>query len=404
MRILHLSADYPDPMVPRKTRAIANLLSLAPGHEHRVYSLNRCRPDRPLQAETFEDSLGAHHRAVRYPGLPLGIGLQSSLTRLAAWIKEDLDRSGFLPDLVHVHKLTIEGIAGELLATRLGAPLAVSSQGNTDLKILRARPDLRSTYARIWHGAALAFPFAPWTRTALDHALGPRTGLTRYLPCPGPGDALLPPIPAPPVIRTAFHLHDWRNKNVVRLFQAVGLAAQEVPQIVLEVIGGGDAATLTHLKRKAQRYASGHVRFLGPIPHADMQAVLNTSAAFALVSHRESFGMVFSEALLAGTPCLFPKDRAIDGYLPDGEVTLSASPRNTADMARGLVRLVREQKDFKARLHARQRSGGLEFLRRSAIAEVYADALALLPKRTPAIAMSGASASPDPAEFIAQPA
>jgi hypothetical protein len=35
MRVLHISADFPDPLVPAKTRAIANLLDLAPEHEHR---------------------------------------------------------------------------------------------------------------------------------------------------------------------------------------------------------------------------------------------------------------------------------------------------------------------------------------------------------------------------------
>ena len=379
MRILHLTADYPDPTNPRKTRAIANLLDLAPGHEHRVYSLNRTAWRAPLTLASFEDDRGIDHRSVRYPGLSFGLGLHGSMVRLADRLATELEDSGFRPDLIHAHKLTIEGIAGDRLARQLGLPLALSIQGNTDLKIAGARPDLRGTYARIWKGAALAFPFAPWASARLNAMLGPRMGPAHCLPCAGPGDAVLTPIPAPPVIRTAFHFHDWRNKNAIRLFRAVARAAREVPQLVLEVIGSGDPATVAHLERQAHRIAGCRIRFHGSVPHAEMQALLNTSAAFALVSHRESFGMVFSEALLAGVPCLIPRGRAIDGYLPEGEVTLSADPRDTAGIARALVRLIREQKAFKTRLQARQCSGAMDFLRRPAIARTYLDSLDLLP-------------------------
>ena len=51
MLILHLSADFPDPFVPGKTRAVSNLLDLVPEHDHEVYSLNRVqRVERHLGA------------------------------------------------------------------------------------------------------------------------------------------------------------------------------------------------------------------------------------------------------------------------------------------------------------------------------------------------------------------
>ena len=62
--------------------------------------------------------------------------------------------------------------------------------------------------------------------------------------------------------------------------------------------------------------------------------------------------MVFAEALLAGAPCLIPRGRAIDGYFADGSVVLAADPEDEAEIARGLVRLVREETAFKERLAA----------------------------------------------------
>ena len=377
MRILHLSADYPDPLVPAKTRAVANLLALADGHEHRVLSLNRVGWRAGVHALDFADAAGQGHRAIAYGAPGKGLLLLRSMERLADWAAADCAAAGFAPDLVHAHKLSVEGIAGARLAAGWGVPLVLSVQGNTDLKIVGARRDLRPLYARLWREAALVFRFAPWARAGLDALLGERTGRVRALPCPGPADALTAPRSAPePVIRTAFNLRDAANKNAARLIRAVARTASEVPEIRLEIIGGGDATAFAALAALAERTAPGHVHFLGAVPNADVQRLFNEAAAFALVSHRESYGMVFAEALLAGAPCLIPRGRAIDGYFADGSVVLAADPEDEAGIAGGLLRLVREEAAFKERLAELGRAGGLALLTRPAIRDNYLGALA----------------------------
>jgi glycosyltransferase involved in cell wall biosynthesis len=388
MRILHFSADYPDPLVPAKTRAVANLLALADGHQHRVLSLNRIGGQiggrigglvgwaADIHALDFADGAGTAHRAVAYGAPGKGLLLKRSMERLADWAAADCAAAGFAPDLVHAHKLSVEGIAGARLAADLRVPLALSVQGNTDLKIVGARRDLRPLYARIWRQAAVVFPFAPWARARLDALLGARVGRTEALPCPGPADALTAPRASDaPVIRTAFNLKDAANKNAARLIRALARAAAEVPEIRLEIIGGGDAAAFAALAGLAAEAAPGRVRFLGAVPNAEVQRLFNAATAFALVSHRESFGMVFAEALLAGAPCLIPRGRAIEGYFIDGSVVLAADPGDEAGIARGLVRLVREEAAFKARLAELGRSGGLALLTRPAIRASYLGAL-----------------------------
>jgi glycosyltransferase involved in cell wall biosynthesis len=385
MRILHLSADYPDPLVPAKTRAVANLLALADGHRHRVLSLNRVGWRigglAGIHALDFADAAGPGHRAVAYGAPGKGFLLRRSMERLADWAAADCAEAGFAPDLVHAHKLSVEGIAGARLARHFGVPLVISVQGNTDLKIVGARRDLRPLYARIWAEAAVVFPFAPWSRARLDALLGARRGPVRALPCPGPADALTAPritsqSAAAPVIRTAFNLRDARNKNAGRLIRAIARAGAEVPEIRLEIIGGGDAAAFAALAALAARAAPGRVRFLGAVPNPQVQRLFNEATAFALVSHRESYGMVFAEALLAGAPCLIPRGRAIDGYFAEGTVLLAADPEDEAGIASALVRLVREEGAFKARLAELGRAGGLDLLTRPAIRDSYLGALA----------------------------
>lgn len=375
MRILHISADYPDPLQPAKTKAVANLLALAPGHEHRMVSINRVGWRLGVEALSFRDDAGEGHRAVAYGAPPKGVLMHSRLLRLAAWIAADCEAAGFAPDLIHAHKLSVEGLVAFDLAVRWGAPFAVSVQGDSDLAITGAKRSLRPLYDRIWKEASLAFPFAPWARDRLDARLGRREGATVLLPCPGPADALLPPVEAPPVIVTAFHFASAGRKNVAALIRAVGRAAASEPEVRLDVIGGGDPAAFARLAALARDVAPERVRFLGALPHGEVQKRFNAACGFALVSKRESFGMVFAEALLAGAPCLIPRGWGIDGYLEEGSAVISADSGNEAEIAAGLVRLVREQATLKARLAALGASGALDLFRRDRIAAAYRDAL-----------------------------
>lgn len=376
MRILHVSADYPDPLQPAKTRAVSNLLEMAEGHDHRVISVNRTGWRTGIHALDFADAAGQAHRAVAYGAPPKGLFLARYLARLAEWIADDCRAADFAPDLVHAHKLTTDGLVGESLARSFGVPLALSIQGNTDLKIARAKKDLRPRYARIWKEAAVAFPFAPWTRDDLDGLLGTRTGPTHVLPCPGPADTLASPVmSSSPVIRTAFHLRDTQNKNAARLISAVGQVAREIPDLRLEILGGGDPDAFARLSAHGAQVAPGRIQFLGSVPNTEVQGLFNAATCFALVSRRESYGMVFAEALLAGAPCLIPRGRAIDGYFEDGSVVVTAHPDSEDQMVDGLRRLIREEDAFKERLSALGASGGLDILRRASIKKTYLDAI-----------------------------
>ena len=287
---------------------------------------------------------------------------------------------GWHPDLIHAHKLSIEGIVGARLAALLGCPLAVSIQGDSDLKILKARRDLHGRWRQIWQEAGVVFPFAPWAETRIAAMLGQRAGPVHLLPCPGVAETRrIPEVTPPgtdPVIRTALHLGVAGRKNAAGLIRAVGRASAVVPNLRLEVLGGGDAEAFSRLAALAESAAPGRVRFLGNVPNAQVQDLFQTAAAFALPSRRETYGMVFAEALLAGTPCLIPRGWGIDGYFKDESVVLAVDASSEEAIAEGLVRLVRGEAEFKVRLAALGEAGGLAVLQSPAIRQTYLNGLA----------------------------
>ena len=378
--ILHCISAYPDPIAP-ETSASSLLLELAaaqaPDLVHKVYSFKRSGPIGGQAVVAFDDPAGQGHRAIAYSAPPKGLLFQHYLDKLADWIIEDATARGLVPDAVHAHKVSLDGLVGQKVAAHFGVPLIVTVQANSDQSIIKAKPNLRARHKALWHDAKAAFVFAPNANDAMVDLLGARTGGVTLLPCPTRADTISAPYMRAegeaPVIRTAFNIGFWKNKNVETLIKAVAQAASHVPDISLEIIGGGSQSDFLKVAQMADKLAPGRVRLLGARPLTEMQGLLHTATAFALLSHRESYGMVFAEALLAGTPCLYPAGRAIDGIFTEGEFTLSASPKDLDAIASALIKLCTEEAAFKTRLAAAQKAGDLAKLQRDTITRTYLD-------------------------------
>lgn len=375
--LLHISSDFPDPLVPDKTAAVSGLISLADGIEHHVYSLNRVGPRQGIAALSFSDG----HRAVAYGAPPYGIAHRSCLDRVARWIADDLAARRVQPQAIHAHKLTIEGIIGLRLARHLGVPLIVTCQGNTDEKILTAKPDLRGVFRDIWQSAAWVFALAPWTVDSVSECLGPRTGPITCLPCPTEADRIMVPRRVGPVVRSAFGLGAYSNKNAALVIEAAAIAADRVPGLTLEILGGGPPAAFAALAKMIEPHANV-AQLAGPVAHGTVQYLLNRSACLVVPSRRESYGMVFAEALLAGCPVIHGQGNGISGYFPGTEFAREARTGATA-LADQIVDLIAREATVKACLAQAQNSGNLDRLRRPAIRNSYlnglAGAAALLP-------------------------
>lgn len=378
--VLHISGDYPDAVQPRKTRAIAALVQgTADRLRHRVYSLNRTQGAaawlRPGSVErVYDDGLVA---SWRYAAPRAGMMLASAMDTVADAIVDDVRRRGSSPRIVHGHKLSIEGLAAHRVAKRLGVPYALTLQGNTDQKVIGVRRDLRGRYRRIWHEAAAVFTFAPWIARWCDSVLGLRTGPTVALPCIPTSDTILAPDYTAKRIGTAFHLADWRNKNVAGLALACARIRAHHPFTTLEIAGGGSAehecAVDQALARaNAQRFAQR----VGPLAEGNVQPWMNGSAVFALPSMRESFGMVFIEALLAGCPIVYPRGAAVDGFFDGAPFALAVDARDPGDIARGLAAVLDDTLARKRALADWQASGSAAPFHREVILATYAKALA----------------------------
>ena len=330
--IVHITADYPDAIDATKTRAIAALVEGTRNRfDHRVYSLNRDGLGvrafvAPGSFQPVDERGGL--LSWRYAAPSKGLFLARSMRGVADAILADLRQAGLVPALIHAHKLSFEGIAAQRVAARLGLPFALTLQGNTDQKLIRSRPDLRRCYRDIWHQAALVMAFAPWIERFCEVRFGVRSGPTIALPCISAAHTIIAPRETGPRVLSAFRLSDWRNKNIASVARACAALRPEFPKLTLEIAGGGSSEDERAVDRAlAASDATAFACRIGRLAPDEIQIWMNSGAVLAMPSRRESFGMVFVEALMAGCPIIYPRGAAVDGYF-DGATFASGVNAN----------------------------------------------------------------------------
>lgn len=372
--ILHISADYPDPIAPAKTRAVQNLLAATNDIAHAIYSINRVNWPAGVDAVRVSGDC----TALSYGAPPYGIGLTHYLQPVIRFIAQDVETRGLKPELIHAHKFTVEGLIAAELAKQLNCRFIASLWGDTDTKIFERKPGLRRRYRAIAAQAAMLLPAAPWTADYFAHALAVPDHHMEVLPVMTAGDIVLPPdMRHAPQLVSVFSLDAWQRKGLDILAKAMTFVAQDIPDVTLDLYGAGSSRSLGAVESVLHKIGAAHlIQLRGPLPHNNVQQVMNRYAAFVMAPRRETYGMVHVEALLAGLPVLWSKGRGIDGLLPEPLPGYRADPSSASDVAAGIRYLIAKEAALKQVIRGLQAHGGLDHLRRTAIADRYRDVLA----------------------------
>lgn len=383
-RIFHVSADFPDTIHGDKTRAIQSLVDLAAiEFDQQVWSLNRRNPaasallsgligwpPRPgLQVATAPFPYG---QAVTYRAPPKGLLHATMLRQLGDWLAQEI-AAGPRPDLIVGHKLAVEGIAVRRASQHIGIPYALSIQGDTDTKILDARPDLTRELSKVFHGAAMVFPFAPWALAKVEGRLGRRSGPTAILPCATDIDEPLPPQSGDGTLLSVFHLKNHRRKNLQGMARAVALLEGKGPAPRLHIIGGGTAAD----RATCERICTGRrtIELAGPLDRGPLRDRMNRATGFVLPSLRESFGLVFIEALFSGLPIAYPAGTSVDGFFDDAPFAVRMDARDPRSIAAAMDRLIDGEAGMKQALAQWQASAEAQRFTRAVIGAAFRQGL-----------------------------
>lgn len=380
--ILNLSCDFPDPIEPFKTKAVRGLIELTSDRfDHRVVSLNRVSPspsdmlkeifsprELKVEAQDFE-----HGIALRYYAPGKGVRHGTKLLQLGEWLAQYISGMPRKPALLVGHKLAIEGIAVRRASELTGIPYALSIQGDSDTQILAVRPDLHKEFKAVLHGASVVFPFAPWAWEKVTARLGRPVTDPIILPCATDLDQPIAPVVGGNGLLSVFHLMNYKRKNVAGMVQALRLLDRKGEAPPLAIIGGGEPHERQRCEALARQAPS--LTLEGPKDRSEVQAAMNGASAFVMPSLRESFGLVFVEALFAGAPIIYPKGTSVDGYFDSARFAIPVEARDPRSIAEAMACAVNNEAEMKAALAEWQRSDDMRRFQRDTIAQVFADGL-----------------------------
>lgn len=138
------------------------------------------------------------------------------------------------------------------------------------------------------------------------------------------------------------------NKNVMRLIKAISLLRKErdVRLIIVGKSGGNDEEYEEVMKEIDTHH--DYLIYLGAI--YDKQKLIQVVKGcdfFAMVSHSETFGLVYAECLTQGLPILYSKGTGFDEMYPDGFVGYSVDSYSDEDIARGLQKIIEHYSELK---------------------------------------------------------
>lgn len=369
--VLHITADFPDAHAPGKTPAVRRLLELVPEHNHVVYSLNRVNG---LGGARIIDH-GAAVSTIVYRAPPYGVLLESHLRPVARLILDDIARRAIRADLVHAHKLTIDGIVADEIARAQGLPLICSVWGNTDQKVIEAKPFSRGRFTGLADRAHALLAATPWAADYVVRRLGVDPRRLRSMPIVS---ELLPATRSDASggrVATLFNLDAYAGKNVAGLIEAITLLRQQGRNVCLDILGGGSPASASRIAGMIHG-KEDFIALKGPLARHAVQPTLNRYAAFAMPSRRETYGMVFIEALFAGVPILYPQGQSVDGFFDDVDIGEKCNVRSVEDIAHKLDRLLTDEAALKYEIWSLHERGYFARFEAGAIAATYRDVIA----------------------------
>jgi glycosyltransferase involved in cell wall biosynthesis len=130
-----------------------------------------------------------------------------------------------------------------------------------------------------------------------------------------------------------------KNKNVPTLLKCVQKLNKENFDSTLTLVGGGGNGEKGVLKI-LDSDKSGRIKYLGRVDNReDLLKIYRTHDIFVMASFKETFGVVYLEAMSQGLPVIYTKGQGINGYFEEGLIGYSVKPRDISDITSKIIKI-----------------------------------------------------------------
>ena len=374
-KILHLSYDLRDRQNREVTTAVSKLIDVSRS-QFDPFIIDLVRVVNP-QHEKIELK-NSEHLMINILGLPFGLLMKWSQDRAYTKIKKAdsqklINLSEF--SMIHSHKLTFEGIAGYKLASNLNIPLIVTLR-QTDTYVFNNKPGAVEAFKPIIKYCDRFIYLIPQILKRMNNIFGDEF-FEKYIQHKAvhlsnivernisnvdakiDGNILLT------VMRMT--KKSVERKNLKNLLKAFSLLNRE--NLKLRIIGDGEY--LPTIRSWIDEFKlNDKVIFEGAIPNEEIDKYYKSAQAFLLPSISETFGMVYAESLLNGTPIMYSKDYlGFDGYF-DG-VGAGVDPKSVESIKNGIIDLLDNGDNYRINISDLEKAGEFRIFSTDYITEKY---------------------------------
>lgn len=374
MNVLHIHSDYPDGRHELSTPAVKLLLDATSGISHTVFVIHRT--PWPWRVKVIKNNNQLY--SIYYWGLPFGLALTLSLFLARHLLFKLINHERIDYQLVHGHKLAIDGTLGATLAKRVKVPYFLSIRGGTDVRILRHKLLLRRRWKRVLEEAEHIFWVSAWAQDPITQLLNVSvnddTDKSSLLPnlCEMKQLSHLNIPKKAANFVTVFRFEQYKRKGIMPLLEAIAKLIASYPSISLDIYGGGPERQIKIVQDKISALSlDKHVSIKGRIDNRVLQEKLTQYSAFLLPSQNESFGMVFVEALFSGLPILYHANTGIDGYLDGIDAGVKVYNQNTDELVNKVESLILQHDLFNARINRALETNLLDIFEKTTVVSHY---------------------------------
>jgi glycosyltransferase involved in cell wall biosynthesis len=131
-----------------------------------------------------------------------------------------------------------------------------------------------------------------------------------------------------------------REKNVALLLQTHARIVQTFPEACLVLVGGGPELAASQARARALGIAD-RTRFVGPVAHDQIAAYYTAADLFLFPSVTETQGVVLTEAMSVGLPCVAARAYGAAQIVRDGSTGFLTEPTAEALASAALTLLQR---------------------------------------------------------------
>lgn len=381
MSVLHISFDFPDSVVSEKTKAVSNLIDAQTLVPNIVVSLNRT-------ANPFSDfkvRKEPYGYAMNVFGLPFGIGLRFWMYLVSIKIDNIFLNNWNSISVIHAHKLTFEGIIGYYLSKKYNIPLIITVRGDSDLRVIKAKVELRELFKKVVNKANKIIFLAPWTKKGFA---------SYFLNVDIENKSVVIPniIDVKQRIRavdfstknkfvSVFRLDSYKRKNIERIIKAIDSLHIDYPDISLDIIGSGSDKSIKIVKKYISRCKfPNRFTMVGKLSQDKVQKAYKDYAGLILPSKPETFGLVFIEALNAGIPIIYAANSGVDGFFDDSVVGFRVQFESQEELKLSIEEIFKNQISLFQQIEMFISDGGLDIFTKSEVAKSYMKEISLVLK------------------------